>query len=73
MAFFLPAVVTSGAVGLEVTGDIAITVVGGVITSLALALVILPGVYTRWGHVKNPDTSAEDLYIDYALVEEERV
>ncbi len=73
VAFFLPAVVTSGAVGLEVTGDIAITVVGGVITSLALALVILPGLYTRWGHVKNPDTSAEDLYIDYALVEEERV
>lgn len=73
VAFFLPAVVTSGSVGLEVAGDIAITVVGGAITSLALALLVLPGVYSRWGHVKNPDTSAEDLYIDYALVEKEPV
>ena len=72
VAFFLPAVVTSGAVGLEITGDIAITVVGGVITSLAMALIVVPGIYARWGHVKNPDTSAEDLYMDYAL-EEERV
>jgi Cu/Ag efflux pump CusA len=71
-AFFLPGVVMSGAVGLEIVGDAAVAVVGGVLTSLAMALIVLPAIYTRWGHVENPDTSAEDLYIDYAL-EGERV
>lgn len=69
-AFSLPAVVMFGAVGLEIVGAVAIAVAGGVLTTLAMVFMILPLVYSRWGHVENPDRSAEDLYIDYELERE---
>ena len=69
-ALFLPMVIRSGAAGLEIVGPMAIAVVGGVITTLALALFVLPAVYLKWGYVSQPDTSARDLYTDYTSHEE---
>lgn len=65
VAFFLPAVVSGGATGLEVVGPMAIAVIGGVLTTLALALFVFPAVYARWGYVEHPDTSGDDLFIEY--------
>ena len=72
VGFFLPAVVRSGAAGLEVIGHMAIAVVGGVLTTLTLALYVYPAAYARWGHVEHPNTTAEDLFLDYER-EPERV
>jgi Cu/Ag efflux pump CusA len=41
----------------------AIATIGGVVTTLAMALYVLPAAYLRWGHVENPDTSAKDLFV----------
>ena len=67
---FLPLVIRSGAAGLEIVGPMAIAVVGGVITTMALALFVLPAVYLKWGYVSQPDDSARDLFTDYTLHEE---
>ncbi|MEE9177982.1 MAG: efflux RND transporter permease subunit, partial [Acidimicrobiia bacterium] len=52
---FLPLVVRSGVAGLEIVGPMAIAVVGGVFTTMALALFVLPAVYLKWGYVRQPD------------------
>ncbi len=48
----------------------AIAVAGGVITTMALALFVLPAIYLKWGYVAQPDTSTSDLFTDHALHEE---
>lgn len=65
LGFFLPAVFRGGETGLELAGPLAIAVIGGVLTTLALVLYVLPAVYARWGHVEHPDTSADDLFVEY--------
>ena len=69
-AFFLPGVVRSGAAGLEIVGPLAIAVVGGVLTTIVLALYVFPAAYARWGFVAEKDDSADDLFIDYSREEE---
>jgi Cu/Ag efflux pump CusA len=69
-AFFVPAVIRSGATGLEVVGPLAISVAGGVLTTVVLALYVFPAAYARWGHVANADRSADDLFTDYQLATE---
>jgi Cu/Ag efflux pump CusA len=71
-AFFIPAVIRSGETGLEIVGPLAVAVVGGVLTTLALALYVFPAAYARWGRVEHPDRSADDLFVDYPT-ESERV
>ncbi len=67
---FLPLVIRSGVAGLEIVGPMAIAVVGGVITTMALALFVLPAIYLKWGYVAQPDTSTSDLFTDHTLHEE---
>ena len=67
---FLPLAIRSGAAGLEIVGPMAIAIVGGVITTMVLALLVLPAVYVKWGYASQRDTSADDLFTDYARVEE---
>ena len=44
---FLPLAIRSGAAGLEIVGPMAIAIVGGVITTMVLALLVLPAVYVK--------------------------
>ncbi|MEA1903556.1 MAG: efflux RND transporter permease subunit [Actinomycetota bacterium] len=69
-AFFLPGVIRSGVAGLEVVGPLAIAVAGGVLTTLVLALYVFPAAYAKWGYVKDPDRSSDDLFVDYSREEE---
>ncbi len=40
----------------------AVTVLGGLVTTLALTVFVAPALYLRWGFVAEPDTSADDLF-----------
>jgi len=60
-ALFIPVGIASSQAGLEVVGDMAWVIVGGAITTLLYAVVVLPAFYLRWGFVAEPDTVADDL------------
>jgi Cu/Ag efflux pump CusA len=63
IAVFVPFVVRGGAQGFEIMGPMAVTVIGGVITSTAIVLLVLPAMYLRYGRVTALDTTAEDLEV----------
>ncbi|ONJ09552.1 efflux RND transporter permease subunit [Burkholderia cenocepacia] len=56
----LPLALTSGAAGNEIEGPMAIVILGGLITSTALNLIVLPTLALRYGRFER-DTLAESL------------
>ncbi|UMY33427.1 efflux RND transporter permease subunit [Burkholderia contaminans] len=56
----LPLALTSGAAGNEIEGPMAIVILGGLITSTALNLIVLPTLALRYGRFER-DTLAEPL------------
>jgi Cu/Ag efflux pump CusA len=50
----LPLALTSGAPGNEVEGPMAIVILGGLATSTALNLLVLPSFALRWGRFDRP-------------------
>ena len=61
-ATFLPLVFTGSQAGLEIVGPMAVAVLGGLVTTVLMAAIVLPGVYLRWGYVAERDRSADDLF-----------
>ncbi|HEX6257561.1 MAG TPA: efflux RND transporter permease subunit [Euzebyales bacterium] len=61
IAVFLPFAALGGAVGFEIIGPMAVAVIGGLITSTVVVLLVAPALYLRFGHVREPDTTGEDL------------
>jgi Cu/Ag efflux pump CusA len=45
----LPLAVSGGEAGNEVQSPLAVVVLGGLLTSLALNMVVVPALYLRWG------------------------
>jgi Cu/Ag efflux pump CusA len=60
---FIPFVVNGDAPGFEIVGPMAVVILGGVISSTLLNVVVIPGLYGRFGFVAKPDTAAEDLFV----------
>jgi Cu/Ag efflux pump CusA len=58
---FVPFAVHGRAIGFEILGPMAVTVIGGLITSTVLVLLVMPALYVRFGYVATPDTTGEDL------------
>ncbi|MCS6520714.1 efflux RND transporter permease subunit, partial [Burkholderia thailandensis] len=56
----LPLALTSGAAGNEIEGPMAIVILGGLVTSTALNLIVLPAPALRHGRFE-PDAPAEPL------------
>ena len=59
---FLPLVFTGSQAGLEIVGPMAVAVLGGLVTTVLMAAIVLPAVYLRWGYVAERDRSADDLF-----------
>ena len=55
----LPLAIGSGAPGREVEGPMAIIILGGLATSTALNLLVLPTLALRYGHFENTAGVAE--------------
>jgi Cu/Ag efflux pump CusA len=55
----LPLAIGSGAPGREVEGPMAIIILGGLTTSTALNLLVLPTLALRYGHFENTAADAE--------------
>ncbi len=59
---YLPLAIVGSRAGLEIAGPMAVAVLGGLVTTVALTAFVLPVFYTRWGYVAEPDRSADDLF-----------
>jgi len=55
----LPLAIGSGEAGREIEGPMAIVILGGLITSTALNLLVLPALAWKWGHF-TPITDAAE-------------
>ncbi|MBN3805248.1 efflux RND transporter permease subunit [Paraburkholderia sp. Ac-20336] len=64
----LPLAVTSGAAGNEIEGPMAIVILGGLITSTALNLIVLPTLALRYGRFER-DELAEPAAVGGAIAE----
>jgi Cu/Ag efflux pump CusA len=53
----LPLALSAGDAGNEIQRPLAIVVLGGLLTSVALNMVVLPTIYLRWGR---PDQLAKE-------------
>ena len=60
---FAPFAVSSGAIGLEIIGPMAVVVLGGLVTATLLTVLVVPALYLRYGFVPEPDTTSEELII----------
>lgn len=60
-----PFVIAGDAIGFEVVRPVAVTILGGLVTSTVLTLFVLPAVYLRYGFVAEPDLSSEELLPTY--------
>ena len=60
-ALLLPFVVTSDSVGFEILQPMTIVVLGGLITSTVISMAVIPALYLRFGNVRYPDLTAEEL------------
>ena len=58
---FAPFLVFGGQVGFEILRPMAVAVIGGLVTSTAITLLVLPALYLRFGYMRAPDTTGEDL------------
>ena len=56
----LPLAIGSGEAGREIEGPMAVVILGGLITSTALNLLVLPSLAWRWGNFA-AESSAADL------------
>jgi len=56
----LPLAIGSGRAGREIEGPMAIVILGGLITSTALNLLVLPVVALRWGRFEAPPAATPD-------------
>ena len=65
---FLPMAIGGSRPGLEIVGPMAIAILGGLITTLLLAGAVIPAAYLRWGHIAEPDRSADDLFTAHEVV-----
>ena len=54
-------VIAGDAIGFEVVRPAAVAILGGLVTSIALTLIVLPAAYLRYGFVAEPDLSGEEL------------
>jgi Cu/Ag efflux pump CusA len=61
IAAFVPLVLAGDVAGMEIARPMAIAMIGGVITSVVLALFVVPAIYLRHGFVARRDDLAEDL------------
>jgi Cu/Ag efflux pump CusA len=59
-----PFAVHGRTIGFEILGPMAVTVIGGLVTSTTLVLLVVPALYARYGYVATPDTTGEDLVPD---------
>ncbi len=73
VAVFVPFAALSGAVGFEILGPMAAAIIGGLITSTVVVLLVAPALYLRFGHVRAPDTTGEDLKEHHLTDDLERV
>ena len=68
-AVLLPFALGADRPGLEVVGPLARAALGGLVTATVLHVVVLPPLYLRFGFVRTPDTTAEDLVVTVPDVE----
>jgi Cu/Ag efflux pump CusA len=68
-AVTIPFLFGADAPGSEILRPIAITLVGGLVTSAAYNLVILPAAYLRFAPVVAVDTDAEDVIVDVSDID----
>ncbi len=61
-AVFIPVAIAGPKAGLEVIHPMAVAVLGGLITTVVLTAAVIPAFFLKWGHVPDPDLSAEDLF-----------
>ena len=61
-AVFIPIAIAGPKAGLEVIHPMAVAILGGLITTVVLTAAVIPAFFLKWGHVPNPDMSAEDLF-----------
>jgi Cu/Ag efflux pump CusA len=59
----VPVLFAGDVAGLEILRPMAVVMLGGIVTSTLVALLVLPAMYLRHGHVSRPDTVTEDLLI----------
>lgn len=59
----VPVVVTGAGSGLEIVHPMATVVLGGLVTTLVVALFVIPAIYLRYGSASDVDTS-DDLFTD---------
>ena len=64
----LPLTFGGDAAGLEIVQPMAVVILGGLLTSTALNLFVLPALYLRHGFTE-PDTTTEDLFVEIPEVE----
>jgi Cu/Ag efflux pump CusA len=70
---FLPLVVLGNRAGSELVQPLAVTVLGGLVTSTLLALFVAPALYARFGRAHEPDATDElELLHRWAGVEDEQ-
>jgi Cu/Ag efflux pump CusA len=69
LALFVPLLFFGGRAGFEVVHPMAAVVVGGVITSTALTLLVVPSLYLRFGRRAEGSREPLDLIIDLAAAE----
>ena len=60
-AVFVPFAIAGPKAGLELIQPMAVAVLGGLITTIALTVAVTPSFYLKWGYVSDPDVFAEDL------------
>jgi Cu/Ag efflux pump CusA len=69
LAVFVPMLFFGGRAGFEVVHPMAVVVVGGVVTSTALALLVVPSLYSRFGLRREESREPLDLVIDLTTPE----
>jgi len=65
---FLPLLISGSRPGLEIAGSMAVTVLGGLVTTVLLTVVVMPAVYLRWGYVEGALSSDDELFDDEPAV-----
>ena len=55
--------VFAGGAGSEIVRPMAIVIIGGLVTTMLMAAVVMPALYLRFGFVAEPDTSADELLV----------
>jgi Cu/Ag efflux pump CusA len=56
-----PIVVGGDAIGFEIARPAAVAILGGLVTSTAFTLIVLPAAYLRYGSLAEPDVSGDDV------------